>query len=138
MRILMIVAGAFAILSIPAFAAGSFDGEWTGELAVPASNKETCGFVKIPFRIVVTDGEFVATGTDGSDNERTFDGDVETNGSISEWGAWRAFGYNAEPQTQQAKLTGRFAAAAFKGDFYWVDTSQLHVCAGKIKLKPAS
>ena len=138
MRILAIAAGTLAVFSAHAAAASSFAGEWTGELAVSPSIKETCGFVKTPFRIVVTDGEFVATGTDGSDNERTLDGDVGADGSNSEWSAWRAFGYNAEAQTQQAKLTGRFIAAEFTGDFYRVDTSQLHVCAGKIVLKPAT
>lgn len=137
MRISVIAACA-AIVSSMAFAAGSFDGEWKGEMVAASSTKDTCGFSKTPFRIVVTDREFVATGTDGSDNERTFDGDIDDDGSISVWGAWRAFGFNNEAQTQSTKLTGQFVGSEFTGSIAWTSKGLDYFCGAKISLRRAS
>ena len=106
------------VLACPSLtqAAGSLDGKWTGTITEDEKSQRLCGFDTRPFEVHVDGDKFVAVGTDLSDRERKFEGDIGADGKTDAWAVWSIKGASSgQPDRTQAQFSGAFSANSFSG-----------------------
>lgn len=130
-RRLALATGMIAGLILPALAAGSFDGQWTGEAIAHVNDRERCGFEKTPFLIQVSGHQFKAIGVDVTGAKRSFEGEIE-DGNISVWSKWTTY-FIRNLKSNAARLSGTFDGDTFSGSMF-VQDSYRGTCSTKLSL----